>query len=239
MTTTTTTPLRPDAVESIVAAHEARRRHLMHDVGELVDAMPSMTVAYRPTGAAVGVVVATDGGVVPGAALAAAKGAGTPLGAGTTRQVILVEDRRELRADDLADIRVDTFGKIIGDVRPPARRAPAGSPSGDDHRPVDPAWKPLDDFVASKIISLHRDRVPRWIADPLGSLKPEIVTRMPVIPWGYAATNGDAVGSPIDPDVAEHADRLVVLNDNFLPTAAWLISHVQVHTTGRVTMGET
>ena len=85
--TTTTTPLRPDAMESIVSAHEARRLYLMHEVGELADAMPSMIVAYRPTGDAVGVVVATDGGVVPGAALGAAKGAGTPLGTGTAAQV--------------------------------------------------------------------------------------------------------------------------------------------------------
>jgi hypothetical protein len=231
--TTTTTPLRPDAMESIVSAHEARRLHLMHEVGELADATPSMIVAYRPTGDAVGVVVATDGGVVPGAALGAAKGAGTPLGTGTAAQVILVEDRRELTVDDLADIRIDRFGNVLGAVRPPARRVVEPPP---DDGPVDEHWQPLDPFVAERIVSLHRERVPRWIAEPLGSMKPETLMRAPVVPWGYSPTSGVAMGSPINPDVAEHADRLVLLPDNFLPTAGWLTSHVRVHATGRATM---
>jgi hypothetical protein len=234
--TTTTTPLRTNAIEAIVSAHEARRRRLMNDLGELVDVMPAMTVAYSPTGTAVGPVVPTDGGVVPGSAIEAARGAGTPLGTGGTSQVILVEDRRELTADDLADIRVDTVGNVLGAVRPPARRVIEHSA---DDGPVDERWVQLDPLVAERIVSLHRERVPRWIADPLGSLKPEIVTRMPVIPWGYAASNGVAMGSPVNPDVAEHADRMVVLNDDFLPTATWLMRHARVHATGRVTLEET
>ena len=124
---------------------------------------------------------------------------------------------RQLAPGEVATVDSET-GRVIAKWLP-APESPVTAP------------RRLTVEVIATILSVHRSKVPAAVSMPLNGLTAQ--WPLPSIAFGYSPATGEYVGCTNTFEVSQHADSLVVLSDNWVPSEADL-ARVMVNADGRV-----